>query len=266
MPQRTWEWSTQISFPVDRIVRLGVGTELWHWDVSAYDSANAIRAALKHANRPADDDSVLVEAVDSLLSDVLDAVGGIEGAHVRLKVALVKAQEVHDRTVADNPGFAPLTGHYDASTETAWYALEEMLIWARTLGDRLKRKSVVTGQRAKQGLIPALAPGVLQTTVVNARSSLLNDGLQEACRLSQLSLHMQPSQSGSRMALVRSGRVVLRFPDSSTGLVDHRIQLTYKDGRDGETFADGLMEAVGRFMDELIDSFKTHGPTRFKRT
>jgi hypothetical protein len=75
---------------------------------------------------------------------------------------------------------------------------------------------------------------------------------------------MQSMHAGSKAGRVRSGRVVLPFPDRVIERVSHRWQLTYRDNRDAVSFADDLMAAVERFMDELISAFEKHVPERFK--
>jgi hypothetical protein len=75
---------------------------------------------------------------------------------------------------------------------------------------------------------------------------------------------MQSIKAGSKGGRMRSGRIVLPFPDRVTAPVGHRWQLTYVDTRDAGSFADGLMAAVERFMDELISAFEEHVPERFK--
>jgi hypothetical protein len=60
------------------------------------------------------------------------------------------------------------------------------------------------------------------------------------------------------------GRIVLPFPDRVSAPVGHRWELTYRDNRDAVSFADDLMAAVERFMDELISAFEQHLPDRFK--
>jgi hypothetical protein len=262
VPQQTWEWTRRIYVPPGRFASLHFGRELWKWDVSRYDGAATIAVALTDVGRSVDDDLIVSDAVRSLLPDVLDAVGGIESAYLRLKQALVAAQAISEQAAFQFPECEQVDIS-DLSTESAWYALEEMLVWARTLGDRLQRRSKTRG--FDQGLIPALADGPLRNGAINARSRFLNDGLHEACLLAQLNLHMQSSQPGSKMASLRAGRVILRFPDRVAGYVDHRSQLTYNDGRDGESFADSLMRAVERFVEELIRAFDTHGPARFKK-
>jgi hypothetical protein len=75
---------------------------------------------------------------------------------------------------------------------------------------------------------------------------------------------MQPIQAGSKSGRVRSGHVVLPFPDRVTASVTHRWQLTFNDNRDAVSFANSLMGSVERFMDELLSAFEEHLPDRFK--
>jgi hypothetical protein len=62
---------------------------------------------------------------------------------------------------------------------------------------------------------------------------------------------------------MRSGQIILPFPDAVTAPVDHRWLLTYIEGRDAVSFADSLMAAVARFMDEMIQAFEQNVPERF---
>jgi hypothetical protein len=154
----------------------------------------------------------------------------------------------------------------DPSLEDAWYTIEELLIWARTLDERLRRPAKDKRRYPDQGLIPALADGPRRDAVTDARARLRSAGVNEARHLSGLNLHMQPIQAGSKIGRMRAGRIVLPFPDRITAPVSHRGQLTYHDNRDAVSFADGLMAAVERFMDELISALEEHLPERFKTT
>jgi len=239
--------------------------ELWKWDVSRYESADGIRAALTRAGKlPVDDDAIVFEATHSLVHDVVDAAGGVEQAHVRLHGAMDAVQATLARWSADVDWQREGIGIGDPTVEAAWYTVEELLVWARILDDRLRRPSNSRKYRQDQGLIPALADGPRRDAIVAARARLLQGGVQEARYLAGLNLHMQSSQAGSKGGRIRSGQVFLRFPDQVTAPIDHRWQLTYNDGRDVVTFADGLMAAVERFMDELILAFEQNLPERFR--
>jgi hypothetical protein len=109
-----------------------------------------------------------------------------------------------------------------------------------------------------------LADGPRRDAVIRARTRLLSAGVEEAGRLFGLNLHMQSIQAGSKNGRIRSGRVVLPFPDRVTAPVTHRWQLTFNGNRDAVSFADGLMAGVERFMDDLLSAFEKHVPERFK--
>ena len=86
----------------------------------------------------------------------------------------------------------------------------------------------------------------------------------EALYLTNLNLHVQSIKRGTPFCKLRSGRIVLPFPDGVTKRVDHSVELTYAEDRDAVLFADQLMGSVERFMDELIGAFEKHLPERFK--
>ncbi|GAB3914446.1 hypothetical protein ACFQ1S_00615 [Kibdelosporangium lantanae] len=265
MPERSWNWAKRITWGEGRTAPLDFGKELWKWDVSLYESADGIRASLVWAGRTPDDDSILFEATHSLISDVVDAAGGAEQAHRRFCDAMDTVHETYVRWQS-SLSMPEGSGMTDPSVEAAWYALEELIVWARVLDDRLKRRPVRSPYRADQGLIPALANGPRRDAVITARTHLLQGGVEEARYLSNLSLHMQSSRAGSKSRTVRSGTVVLPFPDRVTGSVAHRWELTYDDGRDAASFTKTLMSAIERFMDEMISALEMHVPERFKTT
>jgi hypothetical protein len=89
-------------------------------------------------------------------------------------------------------------GMSDQSVDDAWYTVEELLVWARTLDDRLRRPAQDGRRYPDQGLIPALADGPRRDSVIRARSRLLSSGVQEARYLAGLNLHMQSMQAGSK--------------------------------------------------------------------
>jgi hypothetical protein len=215
MPERAWEWSKRISFPANSTVSLDWGAELWKWDASLYESREGIVAALRRAGRPIDDDSILFEATHTLVLDVVDAAGGVERSYRRLHQAMALAQETWTQwssTLGEMPDGA---GMSDPSVEDAWYTVEELLVWARTLDDRLRRPANDKRRYPDQGLIPALADSPRRDAVTRARNRLLSGGVQEARRLSGLNLHMQSLHAGSKGGRVRSGRFFSGSPTPS---------------------------------------------------
>jgi hypothetical protein len=264
MPERAREWARRIHFGADRTVSLDWGTELWNWDTSWYESAEAIAAALRRAGHTFDDELVLYEATRSLLPDVVDAAGGVERSHEHLHQAMARAQETYIHWRSQFPDLGDFEGMSDPSIEDAWNAVEELLVWARTLDDRLRRPALDRRRYKDQGLIPALADGARRNAIIRARDRLLAAGVDEARYLSGLNLHMQPIQAGTKRGTVRSGHIVLPFPDRVMMPVIHRVQLTFNDNRDAVSFANRIMGAVECFMEELFSAFEEHLPERFK--
>jgi hypothetical protein len=240
------------------------GAELWKWDISRYESAEAIAAALRRAGHSFDDDLIVFHATQTLLLDVVDAAGGVERSYEQLHQAMARVHETYAQWLSQSPELGDWEGMADPSIEDAWYAVEELLVWARTLDDRLRRRALDWRRFPDQGLIPALADGPRRAAVIRARDRLLAAGVDEARYLSGLNLHMQPIQAGSKTGKVRSGHVVLPFPDRVTTSVTHRWQLTFGDNRDAVSFANSLIGAVERFMEELLSAFEEHLPERFK--
>jgi hypothetical protein len=276
---KTWRWRERILHGL-----LDFGVELWKWDVCAYEGTDAMRVkGLK-------DEEILYQVTKTLLWDVVDAAGGVLGAHERFSQSLALAQERYTQTaqelgIDDDPKISTTYG--DVALEDAWYSLEEMMVWVRTLDERLKRKTVdrrryqglipalrhrglipALAERLKrrpggrpryQGLIPALADGPRRQDVINARARLLNDYVKEAKSFANMSLHAHSSEPGTKgQAEVRGGQLVLRFPDRLTQPVSHRWQLTYNEDREARSYADGLGRRVERFMDELLTAFEEH--------
>jgi hypothetical protein len=266
-----WQWQKRIAWGDGRNVALDFGTELWKWDIGAYESVDGIVAGLTRAGRSFDDESVLADATMTLMGDVVQAAGGVECAYGRFRRGVELTRDRYEEWAAKvdsdlTTGPEPEHGTWfsDLPFEDAWYALEDMIVWARTPDERLRRRAHDATRFPDQGLIPALADGPRRDAVIAARSRLLNSHLKEVRDLAVLNLHMQRTQAGTPRARVSSGQLILPFPDRLTGWVSHRWQLTYADSRDAVSYADSLMAAVERFMDEMLTAFEHHLPERFK--
>ena len=263
MPAKAFEWLRRIHFGEGRTVGLYWGMELWKWDASLYETAESIRDALGRKGLDNGRDSVLTEATLRLLDDAVHATSGIELAWTRLHVAMDRLQEAYSGRIAEMAESGTPWHIADPAGEEGWYAVEELLAWARTMADRLRRRAVATGF-PDQGLIPAMADGARRDAVIDAKARLLAGPVGEARYLANLNLHMQSIKRGTPLCTLRSGRIMLPFPDGVTKRVDHSVELTYADDRDAVSFADELMASVERFMDEMIGAFEKHLPERFK--
>jgi len=156
MPERAWEWTRRIHFGAGRTVPLDFGAELWKRDASLYESTDGIIAALSRTEGPLDHGLILSHATGSLLDDVVDAAGGVESAHARLHQAIVLVQETVTQWSSTLGEISDGTEMTDPSIDDAWYTVEELLVWARTLDERLRRPANDKRRYPDQGLIPAL--------------------------------------------------------------------------------------------------------------
>ena len=75
---------------------LAWGQELWKWDITCYEGAAGIAAALTALGRAFDDDDVLFRAIQNVLQDFIDAAGGVELAHKRFQNSLSAAQATYE--------------------------------------------------------------------------------------------------------------------------------------------------------------------------
>jgi hypothetical protein len=271
MPRRAWNWRHRVSFNATSVAGLDFGQELWRWEVSRYESAPGIESRLRAQGRPADSDDVMYYVTRNLVTDVIDGAAGVEQAHIKLGEAMNKAQVTYDQWQqqyeANDPSYVPSPNHgmTDESVEDAWYSLESMLIWTRILEDRLKRRSLPNSGLPDQGLIPALIDGPRRRAVLAARDRLTNAVFDEVRPYVNLHLHAHPLYLGTRNAHVTDGHVWLRFPDAATRPIFSSIELTYKDNRDGLTVANSVMDAVERFIDEMLTAFEANVPPRLQR-
>lgn len=129
MPKQACRWSHRIFFGDDRGARLDWGTELWNWDISLFESAAAIESAFRRIGRPFDDDDLLYYATRTLLTDVVDAAGGVERAYDRLRQAMERAQAKSEEWASQSGRpFPENAGMSDGSVEDAWYSAEELII------------------------------------------------------------------------------------------------------------------------------------------
>ena len=121
-------------------------------------------------------DAICFEATRSLLDDVVDAAGGAERALDRLHDSIDRARVFYASFVKQQGQLMEGSGLGGPASEDAWYAIEELLVWACTFDERLRRPARSKGF-PDQGLIPALAAGPRRDAVISARSKLLRPPL-----------------------------------------------------------------------------------------
>jgi hypothetical protein len=239
-------------------VPLGSPLEFWNDDLTRYESAEAVRAAEARRGWPADDAIVLHDITSTLISDVINAAGGIEGAVIRIHEAVDRLSAFAKPLMAAGQLSEGDTLVHPYAEE-AWYALEEMTIWCRTLCERLKRER---RGGPDQGLIPAMAEGPARNAVLAARDKHLRP-VMDLRHFANLNLHYQPTVEGSKRAKIVDGVVVVPFPDRVDDPIAHSWELSYSRYRDALTVADEVMTALDWFMDAMLDAFENNIPARF---
>jgi hypothetical protein len=134
---------------------LGFGAELWA-DVSVHPAAARLQALARTHRRSLDADDITYRITRPLLLDVIHAACGIEYTVERLLAAIDEVQ----RWLDDNPWQGPEpAGEISVSAER-WdvsFEVSNLVVWARTLVERLESKTREGGVDVKIGLLPALA-------------------------------------------------------------------------------------------------------------
>jgi hypothetical protein len=190
----------------------------------------------------------------------------VERELAQVEAALEEAQAWTDQAVLNFPSERekPLRGVNAAapSLVDVSYAFVNLLIWARTLRERVERPWRPRSTK-RVGLLPALEPGPLQDRVTDALSSL-DDALAEARYLTNYALHAGslPSTSTPAAEVLEDGRIVFRIPDPVAGPITTWEEFSFSDGRDALTYAYSLMQSVADFVDKVLTAFEDSVPAR----
>jgi hypothetical protein len=241
--------------------QLDVWGELWIEDVNAladYPDWVALAEA-----RGREDSDLRYSMTRGLLAEVVFAAGGIESALDRIEEALEDAQVWADQHVElrDRDPSVPL-GVVTPQITHAVYAFHELIDWARALADRIDRMHK-PGSRARVGLLPALGPDSLRSSVsaaleeyrgkLNGMRAFTNYGLHAG------SVHGTSTPSAQ---VGTDGQLRVPFADP----VDQRItsweSFRYEQGRDLLTEARAVMQAAVYLVDTILDAFRAHRPAR----
>ena len=201
-----------------------------------------------------------------LILEVIHAAGGVERELAQVQAALEEAQAWADQAVLNFPNERekPLWGVNAAapSLVDVSYAFVNLLIWARTVRERVERPWRPRSTK-RVGLLPALEPGPLQDRVADALS-ILDDALAEARYLTNHALHAGslPSTSTPAAEVLEDGRIVFRIPNPVAGPITTWEEFSFSDGRDALTYAHSLMQSVADFVDEVLTAFEDNVPAR----
>ena len=263
--ERTHKWMDRAHFSAVSQVPLGTPGELWDSNPNHYEGRAQLEARLHVLGRKWTRRGMAYQLASSLLDDLLVAAGGVEGAILRFRAACEET-----RTWIAQNGLQPTpsvpTGVVDLSTAAAWYTFAELLIWLRTVEERLER----SGYRKnydKQGILPALRPKRLKKRVALALERYRADPAINSTRyLSNFTLHAALIANPSSGAILRpDGSLHLPMPDPPTSRVAHRHSFTWNQNRDGIDAAEEMWQAVQVLIDDVLDAFERATPKRLRR-
>ena len=240
---------------------LGFGAELWA-DVSAHPAAARLQALAQAHGQSLDAAGVTYRITRPLLLDVIHAACGVEYTVERLLAAIDVVQRWSD----EHPWVGPGPPEYGVAPER-WdvsFEVSNLVVWARTLVERLETKIREGGVEVKIGLLPALADGALKDKVQRFHGELAG-WVEVEGYLAGYALHLGRLHGGTpSFRRGQEGQVRFLLPDRPGRRVWSWEEFTYRQNRHAEAVAVDLLRRVERFMDGLLTSFEQHVPQRFR--
>jgi hypothetical protein len=240
---------------------LGFAAELWA-DVSAHPAAARLQALAQARGRSLDAAEMKYHITDPLLFDVIHAACGIEYTVEELLAAIDVVQQWSDEHPLQGP--EPPDEYGVASDWDASFEVSNLLVWARTLIERLESEIRQRGVKVRIGLLPALADGDLKDEVQRFHDELAG-WVEAEGYLAGYALHIGRLHGGTpSFRRGPNGRVRFLLPDRPGDKIWSWEEFTYRHNRDAAAVAVDLLERVERFMDNLLTSFEQHVPRRFR--
>ncbi len=257
-----------MNFPPGQRARLGSAAELWDPVPGNYEGHDEVRVVMNTMvrqlsggpDRMATDGEVAGELYAALLEDLVVAAGGVEHAVERFLGEVRRLQEY-----ATGHGFRSTTETVQGigSAEGAWYALADVMSWARIVDERLERQPPPRSGLRRQGLLPALTLGTLRSRVHQLRSDCVTGPFGEVRVLANFTVHAALIRSPHAGATVdTAGRVRLSFPDRSPQRIVHVSTLCFSEHRDAVTFTTDLWTTIKGLVDEVLTAFWEATPNR----
>jgi hypothetical protein len=234
------------------------------------------------ADRRRPDADLRMHMVRGLVDGVIVAAGGIEREIRALKAAQAFA-DAHAAAVPDpvpRPETGPVGVPPTGAALDAAYATMNALNWIRTVQERLQRDDpadtgpwfVLWLRRSKlgtrfglsrptatqeAGLLASLKDGEPKATIGNAFKKLLPK-LRDARKFDNYVLHggALPGGQTPRFRMLPDRTVYFPFPDDpNTKRFFTWEQFTYKKERDALSYIEDQFDAVGTFIDSMLDAF-----------
>lgn len=241
---------------------LGCGDTYWDLDPTNYAGWMQLRDRLAALDRDHSDRELALRLSENLLSDVVDAAGGVEIEIARLR-SLRSAAETwarDNRVVAAPTVPQRISNEY---TEQAAYSFANLLTWTRSVVERLDRPA--RGLR-NQGLVPALRPNRLRIEVQLLADDLRSGPIGQLRHMTNFSLHAALVRSPySGMSLDPSGNVRLPIPDTPKAPVAHWLLFEWSEKQDGLLVAEQVWDIIQHFVDGLLAAFERALPEHFRR-
>ena len=156
-------------------------------------------------------------------------------------------------------------GHEAAAD--AWFAFTELLMWSRTLIERMERRAGNPKKFPKQGLLPALKPKRLKGRCEKLFTILQASPVGQSRALANFVLHtalVNHPHTGAQ--LESSGAIVLPVPEFPMQQVAHWYLLSWRPGHDGVALAEEMWQQAQVFVDGLLTAFERAVPKRMRRT
>jgi hypothetical protein len=235
---------------------LGFGTEFWR-PMHEHPNFKALVALSQQLG--GDEKTALYYATSGLIREVLHAAGAIEYAVGRIELLISEAQRESDDMLAELGGLGPKPefGRYVGSSQLPQIAWEwgNLLAWTRGLEDRIRRDD----RDGDLGLLPSMNPDHPATAKVRDlwRSFKSTNVLEDVRNQAALNLHAASIfHVGQPADLEDDGRVLVKVPDPVLRRVGTREELTFKQGRDILVTSKAILDAVERFVDDLLDIFE----------
>lgn len=254
-----------MNHPTMALASLGGASEYWQGDPRLYEGHEQLQQLYKSLGRRVSRSYVAGELSRHLLSEVLVAAGGIEGALMRLRACIeeLRACAEHNQFEAQ-PGVPFSLGH--AAATDAWFAFAELLMWSRTLIERMERRAGNPKKYPKQGLLPALKPKRLKSRCERLFKVLQDSPVGRSRPLANFILHSAlVNHPHTGVQLEPSGAIVLPVPDIPTQQVAHWYLLSWHAGHDGVALAEAMWQDVQVFVDGLLTAFERAVPKRMRR-
>ncbi|HKE40991.1 MAG TPA: hypothetical protein VKG21_14215 [Casimicrobiaceae bacterium] len=251
--------------PTVALASLGFAGEYWQSNPRLYEGYEQLQQLYKSLGRKVSSSDVAYQLSRNLLSEVLVAAGGIEGALMRLRAAIAELQVwVVDNQLKAQPGIPQGLGH--AAAVDAWFAFAELLMWSRTLVERMERRASSPKKFPKQGLLPALKPKRLKSRCEKIFAILQHSPVGQCRTLANFVLHtglVNHPHTGAR--LEPSGAIVLPIPQLPIRPVAHWYLFSWQPGHDGVVLAEEMWRHVQIFVDDLLAAFEKAAPKRMRR-